>query len=162
MRSHFAQQGITIAWNMGLDAVVYRSKANLPFDADVVGAVVDETTGEYYFSDQNLEPALEREFPRETRIAVQKRIGNIALVAALREDAGRILGGQSIIVSKVLYSGTHSGDSIPLDLTSALEDELFRLRHYAEQNNVDHLKQFVSDMLDLVGGAKRERNPIVF
>jgi len=65
-------------------------------------------------------------------------------------------------VSKVLYSGTHSGDSIPLDLTSALEDELFRLRHYAEQNNVDHLKQFVSDMLDLVGGAKRERNPIVF
>jgi len=93
MRSHFAQQGITIAWNMGLDAVVYRSKANLPFDADVVGAVVDETTGEYYFPDQNLEPALEREFPRETRIAVQKRIGNIALVAALREDTGRILGG---------------------------------------------------------------------
>ena len=65
-------------------------------------------------------------------------------------------------MSKALYSGTHSGDSIPLDLTSALEDELFRLRHYAEQNNVDHLKQFVSDMLDLVGGAKREGNPIVF
>ena len=88
MRYHFPRQGLTIAWSMGLDAVVYHSKANLPFDADIVGAVVDETTGEYYFPDQNLEPALEREFPRETRIAVQKRIGNIALVAALREDAG--------------------------------------------------------------------------
>jgi hypothetical protein len=147
---------------MGLDAVVYRSKANLPFDADVVGAVVDETTGEYCFPDQNLESALEREFPWETRIAVRKRIGNIALVAAVRENAGEILGGDSIILSKVLYSGTHSGDSIPLDLISALEGELFRLRRYADQNEVDHLKRFVTDMLDLVGGAKREGNPIVF
>jgi hypothetical protein len=147
---------------MGLDAIVYRSKANLPFDADVVGAVVDETTGEYYFPDQNLESALEREFPWETRIAVRKRIGNIALVAAVRENAGEILGGDSIILSKVLYSGTHSGDSIPLDLISALEGELFRLRRYADQNEVDHLKRFVTDMLDLVGGAKREGNPIVF
>jgi len=162
MRYHFPRQGLTIAWSMGLDAVVYRSKANLPFDADVVGAVVDETTGEYYFPDQNLEPALEREFPRETRIAVQKRIGNIALVAALREDAGRILEEHSIILSKVLYSGTHSGDSIPLDLTPALEGELFRLRRYADQNEVAYLKRFVIDMLDLVGGAKREGNPIVF
>jgi hypothetical protein len=147
---------------MGLDAIVYRSKANLPFDADVVGAVVDETTGEYCFPDQNLESALEREFPWETRIAVRKRIGNIALVAAVRENAGEILGGDSIILSKVLYSGTHSGDSIPLDLISALEGELFRLRRYADQNEVDHLKRFVTDMLDLVGGAKREGNPIVF
>lgn len=147
---------------MGLDAVVYRNKANLPFDADAVGAVVDESTGEYYLSDPNLEPAFEREFPRETRIAVQKRIGNIALVAALREDAKQVLEDHSIILSKVLYSGTHSGDSIPFNLTSALEAELFRLRRYAEQNHVDHLKQFVTDMQDLVGGAKREGNPIVF
>jgi hypothetical protein len=93
MRYHFPRQGLTIAWSMGLDAVVYRNKANLPFDADIVGAVVDETTGEYYFPDQNLEPALEREFPRETRIAVQKRIGNIALVAALRRRRRANTGG---------------------------------------------------------------------
>jgi hypothetical protein len=147
---------------MGLDAAVYRSKANLPFDADSVGAVVDESTGEYHHPDPNLEPAFEREFPRKTRVAVQKRIGNSALVAVLREDAKQVLEDHSITLSKVLYSGTHCGDSIPLDLTSALEAELVRLRRYAEQNHVDHLKQFVSDMQDLVEGAKRESNPIVF
>ena len=97
-------------------------------------------------------------FPRETRIAVQKRIGNTAHIATLREDAKRVLEDHSIVLSKVLYSGTHSGDSIPLGLTSALETELFRLGRYAEQNHVDHLKQFVTDMQDLVGGAKREGN----
>lgn len=147
---------------MGLDAVVYRSKANLPFDADAIGVVVDKGTGECYLADSKLEPSFEREFPRKSRIAVEKRIGNIALVAALREDAGKILDVRSITLSKVLYSGTHCGDSIPLDLTSALEDELLRLRRYAEQNDVDHLKQFANDMLDLVGAARREGNPIVF
>jgi hypothetical protein len=147
---------------MGLDAVVFRSKANLPFDADAVGAVVDKSTGEFYVADPNLEPAFEREFPRESRIAVEKRIGNIGLVAALKEDVGRILDVRSITLSRVLYSATHCGDSIPLDLTSALEDELLRLRRYAEQKDVDHLKQFATDMLDLVGAARREGNPIVF
>ena len=52
---------------MGLDAIVYRHKANLPFDPDSVGAVLDESTGEYYFPDPVLESAREREFPRETR-----------------------------------------------------------------------------------------------
>jgi hypothetical protein len=119
-------------------------------------------TGEYYVPDPNLEPAFEREFPRETRIAVRKRIGNIALVGALREDAKRVLEDHSIILSKVLYSGTHCGDSIPLDLISALETELFRLQHYADQNHVEYLKRFVTDMQDLIAGAKREGNPIVF
>ncbi len=54
---------------MGLDAVVYRSKKNLPFDADALGATLDSSTGEYCFSD----PAVERKFLLETRIAVEKR-----------------------------------------------------------------------------------------
>ena len=33
---------------MGLDAVVYLKKTNLPFDADALGALLDSTTGEYY------------------------------------------------------------------------------------------------------------------
>jgi hypothetical protein len=56
---------------MGLDAVVYRSKLNLPFDVDAVGARLERETGEYYFSD----PALESKYPSETRIALRKRLG---------------------------------------------------------------------------------------
>jgi len=64
---------------MGLDALVYRSKVNLPFDPDAVSAVFDESTGECYVSDLDRESAFEQKFPRETRISADKRIGNIDL-----------------------------------------------------------------------------------
>ena len=147
---------------MGLDAIVYRSKANLPFNPDSVGAVRDDSTGEYYFPDPALEPIREREFPRDNRIAVEKRIGNMAQVAAIREETERVLDGHSIIVSKVLYSGTHAGDSIPLDLIPALENELLLLGRFATENDASPLKQFVGDMTDLAAAARSERNPIVF
>lgn len=147
---------------MGLDAVVYRNKANLPFDPDAVGAVVDEPTGEYYVPNLDLEPAFEQKFPWETRIAVHKRIGNIAVVAELRERASQVLEDRSVVLSKVLYSGTHCGDSIPVELTPALQDELLLLRRYAEKADFDYLKHFVSDMLELVEAVRRESNPIVF
>ncbi len=143
---------------MGLDAVVYRSKKNLPFDADALGATLDSSTGEYCFSD----PAVEREFPLETRIALEKRIGNIALVAALRDEAEQALDENSVIMSKVLYSGTHAGDAIPLELMPVLHEELLLLREYAAQNGTEDLKQFVCDMEELVAAANREGNPIVF
>lgn len=147
---------------MGLDAVVYRSKVNLPFDFDVTGAVLDESTGEYYVSDLHLEPAFERKFPRETRVAIGKRIGNIDLVNWLRERASQILEDRSIVLSKVLYSGSHSGDSIPVEEACALRDELFQLGPYAEPDDDGCLSQFVTDMLELVEAARREGNPIVF
>jgi len=146
---------------MGLDAVVYRSKVNLPFDPDAVGAVLDESTGEYYVSDLDLEPAFEQKFPWETRIAADKRIGNIALVGFLRDQASRVLDDRSIVLSRVLYSGVHCGDSIPIDQTFALRDELLQLGRSAKQLDSD-LKLFVTDMLELVEAARREGNPIVF
>ena|ERR1019366_6342354 len=147
---------------MGLDAVVYRSKANLPFDADAVGAVLDESTGEYYFPDPAVEPVREREFPQQTRIAVEKRIGNIATVTALRHAAERVLNGDSILLSKVLYSGTHSGNSIPLSLISQVQEELTVLRRYAENNADKALMQFVADLQELAAAASSQSNPIVF
>lgn len=93
---------------MGLDACVYRSRANLPFDPDAVGAVLDTSTGEYYFPDPAIEPLREREFPRDTRIAVEKRIGNIETVALLRNKTQQLLDHSSLILSKVLYSGVHA------------------------------------------------------
>jgi len=68
----------------------------------------------------------------------------------------------SIVLSKVLYSGNHSGDWIPLEQTFALRDELLQLGRYAKESDCDCLKQFVIDMLELVEAAKREGHPIVF
>ena len=127
-----------------------------------VGAILDEPTGEYYVSDLDLESAFEQKFPRETRIAADKRIGNIALVSWLRERASLVLKDRSIVLSKVLYSGSHSGDSIPVEQTLALRDELLQLGGSVEQPDRDHMKQFVTDMLELVDAARRVGNPIVF
>jgi hypothetical protein len=125
---------------MGLDAVVYRKRANLPFDPDAVGAVVDEQTDEYYVPDLDVEPACEEKFPRDTRIALHKWIGNIALVAELRERASELLDDRrSIVLSKVLCSGTPGGDSISLGLTPVLHAQLLRLGRYAEQTGDDFL-----------------------
>lgn len=149
---------------MGLDAVVFRSRANLPFDPDAEGAILDRSTGEWCVVDLevDIELAFEQKFPWETRIAADKRIGNIALVQILREQASLILGDGSIVLSKVLYSGTHGGDSIPVEQTAALRDELLQLGRCAEEPDGGYLKQFASDMLELVEAARREGNPIVF
>jgi hypothetical protein len=147
---------------MGLDAVVYRSKANLPFDPDAQGATLDPSTGEYYFADSSLESALEGQFPRETRIAIHKRIGNISSVNALRCDAERALNKDSIILSKVLYSGTHSGDVIPFTSVPSLQEELLILKIRADQTKSQVLMNFASDMQELAAAALREANPIVF
>jgi hypothetical protein len=143
---------------MGLDAVVYRNKGNLPFDADALGASLDPTTGEYYFSDAELE----RRFPSETRESVRKRIGNIALISELRRQAGMVLEENSVVLSKVLYSGTHSGDAIEAKVFPCLEQELSSLLRHAEKVGSEYLKQFAADMIELITAAKSEGNPIVF
>jgi|tagenome__1003787_1003787.scaffolds.fasta_scaffold20112069_1 hypothetical protein len=147
---------------MGLDACVYRSKVNLPFEPESIGAVLEAATGEYYFADPNLEAAREREFPADSRIAVKKRLGNVALVASLKETADRFLGSQSLVVSKVLYSGTHCGDCIPVQLIPQLESELMLLGRHAQACGDHNLIRFVVAMGELAKAAIREGNPIVF
>src|SRR6266542_7113677 len=91
---------------MGLNAYVFLSKAHLPFDADALGAEFDADTGEYFFSDTELD----RKYSLDARTTCPKRIGNIAAVSQLREGARRVLGESSVVLSKVIYSGTHCGD----------------------------------------------------
>jgi hypothetical protein len=143
---------------MGLDAIVYRKKENLPFDADAAGAEFNSITGEYYFADD----AIEKRFPYEDRVAVSKRIGNINLVAALREEAQSVLDEDSVVLSKVLYSGTHAGDTLDSRVFAQLERELSSLAQQAEQTGSQRLKQFAADMKELLAAARAENNPIVF
>src|SRR5207253_1992444 len=123
-----------------------------------LGAVLDPTTGEYYFSDA----ALETRFPSETRTAVRNRIGNIALISELRQQAGAVLDENSVVLSKVLYSGTHCGDAIDAQVFPNLEQELSLLHRHAEKVGSEYLKRFSADVVELITAAKSEGNPIVF
>lgn len=140
---------------MGLDAFVFLNKQHLPFDADALGAEFDAETGEYFFYDVELD----RKYSRQARTACYKRIGNINAVAQLRAEARLVLGEESIVLSRVLYSGTHSGDTLKVELIPTLERELPRLQ--SATSSLEML-EFIRNLEELARVAKVEGNPIVF
>jgi hypothetical protein len=142
---------------MGLNAVVYLSRLSLPRDVEALGAKKDSLTGEYYFE----ETAAAHQLPPRFSDAVHKRLGNISAIAELREDVREIFGTTATLLhTKCLYSRTHSGDVIEIELLDQIELEIAEAR----KSGVDRplLRQFLDAMTELVRIARRENNPIVF
>jgi hypothetical protein len=146
---------------MGLDAAVYLRLEELPFTNDDLRFItVDPRTGELDFEDA----ALSRTWRDRVR-AAEKRIGNIALVNLLKSELERILGESSsgtLLISKVLYSGTHSGDIISREDLGSLKHEIALVRGIAGHQKSFELDSFLADMEELVTASERHGNPIVF
>ena len=87
-----------------------------------------------------------------------KRIGNVAHVAVLRKFASRSLGVKSLLVSKVLYSATHCGDSIAVSELQPLASELLILEQTVDLD----VQTFAREMLELVQTALNYGRPIHF
>ena len=64
------------------------------------------------------------------------------------------------MVKKVLYSGTHSGDTIPVESLSVLAAELASISNAGPRS--PELLEFIRSMEELIRAAKDEGNPIVF
>jgi len=144
---------------MSLSALVYRSRATLDIDAESLGAVRDDRTGEYYFPT----PQYDGKFPSEAFIASEFWIGNITSVAELREELREITNEQdSLLLNRCLYSGTHSGDVIELALLPTLEHEVRSLLTLREIQISKYLMSVLLGILGLIETAKRESNPIAF
>jgi hypothetical protein len=140
---------------MGLDAVVYRNKHNRTLGDDEPVARVAEDTGEVYFEDNEI--ARRHHTERE---AAHARLGNLATISALRAEIGRIAGPRGLLYTKFVYSGSHSGDIIPVAEFARLSKEISSLR---ETNGLsEDLGLFLSSVEELLQAAIRERNPIVF
>jgi hypothetical protein len=144
---------------MSLSALVYRSRPTLDIDVASLGAARNDLTGEYYFPT----PEHDGKFPREAFIASEFWIGNITSVAELREELRTITTEQeSTLLSRCLYSGSHSGDIIELTLLPALEHEVRSFLDDREMRFSKHLTSVLRGVLGLIETAKREGNPIVF
>jgi hypothetical protein len=97
-------------------------------------------------------------------------IGNIARVAALRECVHTLSSDPKsdfpVIWCKVIYSGTHAGDFLTLNLVQQLQDELQRLRHadmsVLTRDDAQRLIWFIDQMEDLVQAALTVGKPICF
>lgn len=140
---------------MGLSAVVYRNKKRLKLGTDEEFAKLDAGTGAVYFENRELS----RKYSSQLR-AVECRLGNIAEINALREEVAQLVPAESVVLEKVLHSGTHSGDTIPAALVSQLSAELDSINNADESS--PELRRFVGALEELIRAAKDEGNPIVF
>ncbi|QYO64538.1 hypothetical protein [Leptolyngbya sp. 7M] len=144
---------------MGLDAVVYTHKNNLKIDINSNILQVDEETGEVFIEDDNLAS----NYPSSRFIAVQCRLGNSSDIGYLNQEiANLLLNETSLLLEKVVYSGSHSGDTIDLVELDQLETEINRLKQQLPGHKTVLLEQFIQSMTELIQAARREGNPIVF
>ena len=95
--------------------------------------------------------------------AWHERIGNIATVAFLEEEIATLFGNQeSLLSTKVVYSGSHTGDFIPFSETHQLEQEVNQLEARSAETRSLELTTFIGQMRRLIVAASREHNAIVF
>lgn len=131
---------------MGLDAVVY---AGIPEQVEVERGSEDAEV-------KALDPR-----PQEV-IAMHKRLGNASMIASLAGEIRPFIENDSLLLSKVLYSGSHSGDEIRVQDIDRLDSEIKSTRAMSGDSLSKALENFLKDMSDLVEKAKEQGRPIVF
>jgi hypothetical protein len=107
---------------------------------------------------------LHRACNHDDGVLVHHRIGNVALVAALRAELERFPGQFPLILSKVVYNGTHCGDFIADQDVQRLRSEVEALAdvRYNNPDMEELIREFKSQMSDLVESALRIGKPISF
>jgi hypothetical protein len=97
-----------------------------------------------------------------TDCIVRKHLGNIAMIAFLREEIGKLPLAETsfpIILQRVIYNGIHGGDEIATGEVPLLKGELELLATIELEKDV---QAFVRDMNDLCDASLLTENPIVF
>jgi hypothetical protein len=142
---------------MGLDAVVYKNREVVDLGRHACHARVVPETGEIYFDEQQLY----HDYPKRYFEAVSFRIGNVSAVAELLEEVRKLAGSDSFIETRVLYSGSHSGDTIAVEELAELEREV-EVLSAPKLSKSSWLAEFLSQLRALIRAAQINRNPIVF
>lgn len=97
-------------------------------------------------------------------VLLHHRLGNIALVGLLRSELRREPLRFPILLGKIVYSGTHGGDYIPVELVPELQKEIEALVDFkcSTKEADDFMSQFRTEMLDLVAASRSVNKPIAF
>jgi hypothetical protein len=129
---------------------------------------IDENGGPYLAWEQGIsktqwtlhEQWSKKGCPHEDGCLVFKRLGNVSTVANVRAHLRPLAQTHfRLLMEKVVYSGTHGGDSI-----SAGEAELLlrEARLLVDGTSDPLIKQFAADMIELAEASMATGNPIVF
>jgi len=94
-----------------------------------------------------------------------ERLGNITLAAHLRDFLKGLEGRPGpkfrILLTKVLYNGTHSGDWIPVSVSAELEKEVDTVLHSSDILT-DSEREFFTGVKRLCKASIETGHPIVF
>ena len=92
------------------------------------------------------------------------RLGNVATVEFLRNELSAAADLFPVLLSRVLYDGTHCGDSLDRATVAKLTPELDRLDGFAcaDPTNQGLLDTFAAEMRELVAASDRTGRPIDF
>jgi hypothetical protein len=97
-------------------------------------------------------------------ILLHQRIGNVALVYALRVELGKTPDKFPLILSEILYSGTHAGDFLSLPTVVQLQSEVNALTHvHCDDSELEtSLRNFEKQIRELVECSLHVGKPITF
>jgi hypothetical protein len=107
---------------------------------------------------------LHRACEHEDGVLLHHRIGNIALVSLLHSELSREAEKFPIVMEKILYSGTHAGDYLALDIVENLKAELDHLGELvcSNERSQKFVDEFRQQLIELVKAALEVRKPISF
>lgn len=97
-------------------------------------------------------------------ILLHHRLGNISLVGLLRAELQHEAERFPILTKKVVYSGSHAGDFIPVEALLALQQELESLRTFrcSTRKATGFMSGFREQMSELAATALSVGKPIAF
>lgn len=165
---------LTARAQMGLDASVYcncleRGRLRKPPRPEW-GVYVDGEGGrspttkdldeQVAFDTWNYRDACEH----ENGVLLHHRLGNVALIGLFRQLLNAYGDRLPVIVKKIIYSGTHAGDSLSLDVVKELAAEMDLLSqiHDNDRQNEQFLRHFEQQLRDLVECSRKVEKPIAF
>jgi hypothetical protein len=95
---------------------------------------------------------------------VAHRLGNMALIGALRAELGQWPKRFPVILSRVIYNGIHGGDFIPADEVPSLIPEVKALSavHCTKPDMEQFMRDFELQMIELVTAALQVKKPLTF
>jgi hypothetical protein len=100
----------------------------------------------------------------ERGVLLHHRLGNISLVALLRSELQREPSRFPILLTKVVYSGTHGGDYLTIETIPPLQRELEALTDFkcTTREADEFMAQFRVQMSELATTAISVAKPIAF
>jgi hypothetical protein len=101
---------------------------------------------------------------RPLGVLIHHRLGNMARIGFLRYHLVEHPEQFPVLLSKVLYNGTHGGDYLTLADVEQVAGELEPLKnvHLPDAEEEAMIREFETQMRELVDASRRVQKPIAF